>query len=77
MRDLPRTLRDMRFSDGLERVYPLGVLFPHLHDFAKTPFPDYFEEIESFNGERFISEWFEVNLQVEGAGAGRSCVPLI
>ncbi len=67
MRDFPRTLGYMRLPDGFERVYPLCVLFSHLHDLSKAPFPNYFEEIESFNGERFVSEWFEVNFQVEGA----------
>lgn len=50
----------MCFSNRFERVDPLGVFFPDLHDFSKTSFPDDFEQFKCFN-----RQWFILNIDAE------------
>jgi len=77
VRDFTRTLSDVRFANCFEGIYPLCVLLPDLHDFAKTTFSYYFEQVESFNCQRFIADRFEVNFEMEGSGSSNGIVPLI
>jgi len=65
MSDLSRSLRDVRLADGLQRIYPLGILLPHLHDFSEATLSDDLEEVEGFDGQGFASKGSEIDLEVE------------
>lgn len=65
MGDLARTLGNVCFTDSLEGVYPLRVLLANLHHFAKTPLPDDFQKVESFDCEWLVATGFEVYFEVE------------
>ena len=67
----------MGLADGFQGVYSLGVFLSDLHDLSETAFADDLEQIERLYGQRLVTQLFEVNLQVEGARAVGSRVPLI
>ena len=45
---------DVSLSKGLQGVDTIRVLLSDLHDFAKRPFPDYFEEFEVVDFEGYV-----------------------
>jgi hypothetical protein len=72
--DLFRALGDMGLPNGLQGINPLRVLLLDLQD----ALGDNFEEIERLDCEWFLLAYGpEVNLEVEGARAVRSGVPLV
>ena len=64
--DLAWPLSDMRFADGFECVYTLGILLLDLHDLAEASFSDDLEQIELIDGERLVATGLEDDLEVEG-----------
>jgi hypothetical protein len=46
MSDLARSTRYVGFSDRLESVDTLRVLFANLHDLSERTFPNHFEQVE-------------------------------
>ena len=77
VRDLARPLRDIRFTDGLEGVYPLRVLLPDLHDLSEAALANDLEQVELLYCERLMPRGLEVDFEVERAVPGRSRVPLV
>lgn len=67
----------MGFSNRLESIYPLRILFAYLHHFTKAPFANHFQQIECIDGQRLVPYWSVVDFEVKRASAGGSDVPLI
>ena len=65
------------FPDSLERVDPLGIFLPDLHDFTEATLSDDLEQVELFDGKGLVPRRLEVELEVERAGTCGSVVPLI
>jgi hypothetical protein len=63
--DLSWPLGNVSFPDRLEGVYSLSILLSHLHDLSETSFPDDFEEFKMIYGQGFVSDWLEVDLEME------------
>lgn len=75
--DFPGTRRNVGLPDRLERVDPLRIFLPDLHDFAEAALPNDLEQIELLDGEGFVAGGLEVDLEMERARAGCRAVPLI
>ena len=65
MRDLARTLCNVRLANRFERVYPLRILLSNLHHFSKASPSDNFEQFKGVNREWLISGWLEIYFEVE------------
>lgn len=77
MRDLARPRRNVRFPDGLQRVYALCVLLPDLHHLSKRALPNHLEQVELLDCKRLVLHRLEVDLEMERARTSSRGVPLI